>query len=142
MSVVFQSWGFYRQQLMEEAEHSGWPVVRHMMLVYPNNTMMYLRYQFMLGTELLVAPVHEKIDLFDEIRLFLPEKTSWIHIWTGTKYTGTPQTTYNIIFDHIIIGENRWVHIKAPLGQPVVLYIEGSRVGLRFVENLKQRKLL
>ena len=88
---------------MEEAEHSGWPVVRHMMLVYPNNTMMYLRYQFMLGTELLVAPVHEKIDLFDEIRLFLPEKTSWIHVWTGMKYTGTPQTTYNlIIFDHTI----------------------------------------
>lgn len=38
MTVVFQSWGFYRSALMEEAHKLGWPVARHMMLVFPNNS--------------------------------------------------------------------------------------------------------
>ena len=76
---------------MSEAEHYGWPVVRHMMLTYPNNTMMYtedLQYQFMLGTELLVAPVHEHFEFLEERRVFLPENVTWVHVWTGTTYTG------------------------------------------------------
>ena len=91
MSVVFQAWDFYRRELMEEAEEFGWPVVRHMMLVFPNNSMTYtedLRYQFMVGTELLVAPIHNEIDLFDEVRVFLPNETNWTHLWSGKTYTG------------------------------------------------------
>ena len=92
MSIVFQSWDFYRRQLMGEAEEYGWPVARHMMLVYPNNSQVYtedLRYQFMVGTELLVAPVHSRIEsFFDEIPVFLPNNTSWVHLWSGATYTG------------------------------------------------------
>ena len=91
MSVVFQSWDFYRQQLMEEAEQFGWPLARHMMLVFPNNSMVYqedLRYQFMVGTELLVAPVHTRIVLLGEVAVFLPQNTSWVHVWSGKTYTG------------------------------------------------------
>ena len=64
MTVVFQSWAFYRKTLMEEAYKMGWPVARHMFLVFPNNSVAYtnphIRFQFMLGTELLVAPVFKE----------------------------------------------------------------------------------
>ena len=47
MVKVFKAWGFYRDQLMVEVEEYGWPVVRHLMLVYPDNPKVYkedLRY--------------------------------------------------------------------------------------------------
>jgi alpha-glucosidase len=111
MSIVFQSWDFYRQRLMNEAEHYGWPVARHMMLIYPDNPAMYiedLRYQFMIGTELLVAPVlHE---LIEETRVFLPQNTNWIHLWSGNPYTGM-----HIMFKQELlrsVGVHVLVHIQ------------------------------
>ena len=76
---------------MKEAQAYGWPVARHMILGYPNNSGVYsedLRYQFMLGTQLLVAPVYEKFDILEERRVFLPEGTTWVHIWTQKVYRG------------------------------------------------------
>ena len=99
MSVVFQSWGFYRTELMEEAKLYGWPVVRHMILVYPNNSGVYsedLRHQFMLGGELLVAPVHERFeDDLEERRVFLPRDVTWVHLWSGASYKGTLTRTHS-----------------------------------------------
>ena len=96
MAVVFQSWSFYRQQLMDEAFEKGWPVARHMMLVFPSNPKVFemseeLKYQFMLGTELLVAPVLQAFDsttLVPFVRVFLPAGTEWVHVWTSTVYHG------------------------------------------------------
>ena len=96
MAVVFESWGFYRQQLMEEAAEKGWPVARHMMLVFPHNPKVFelseeLKYQFMLGTELLVAPVLQPFNptgLVPFARVFLPVNTEWVHVWTNKVYHG------------------------------------------------------
>lgn len=96
MAIVFESWGFYRTQLMEEASQKGWPVARHMILVFPDNAKVFqlseeLKYQFMIGTELLVAPVLQAFyptGLVPFARVFLPAKTTWIHVWTGTEYQG------------------------------------------------------
>lgn len=89
MTVVFQSWGFYRKILMEEAYEYGWPVARHMMLVYPDNSNVYtedLKFQFMLGTELLVAPVYHEGQT--SVKVFLPASTTWVHTWTKKTFTG------------------------------------------------------
>ena len=89
MTIIFQSWGFYRQALMEEAQAHGWPVIRHMMLAYPNDPLVYtedLRFQFLLGTELLVAPVYTEGASI--VKVFLPAGTSWVHVWSGTMYEG------------------------------------------------------
>ena len=89
MTVVFQSWGFYRSDLMNQAHKLGWPVVRHMMLVFPENPSVYtedLRFQYMLGTQLLVAPVHSRGQ--EEARVFLPAGLVWVHLWTGTQLLG------------------------------------------------------
>lgn len=90
MAVVFQSWGFYRQQLMKEASEFGWPVIRHMMLVFTNNSNVYkeeLTQQFMVGREFLVAPVLKEGE--QEVAVFLPQNTFWIQLWgNGTVYAG------------------------------------------------------
>ena len=90
MTVVFQSWAFYRKTLMKEAYKMGWPVARHMFLVFPNNSVAYtnphVRFQFMLGTELLVAPVFKEGS--SSVKVFLPANTTWIHLWTNKIYKG------------------------------------------------------
>ncbi len=81
---------------MEEAYEKGWPVARHMMLVFPSNPKVFemseeLKYQFMLGTELLVAPVLQAFyptGLVPFVRVFLPAGTEWVHVWTSTVYHG------------------------------------------------------
>jgi alpha-glucosidase (family GH31 glycosyl hydrolase) len=127
MSRVFMSWKFYRDTLVKEAANYGWPVARHMFLVFPSNQEVHvqdLRYQYMLGTELLVAPVVHKGVTTKSV--FLPRGITWIHVWTNESYK----------------GDNEWVEIKAQLGYPVVLYPNGSTVGLQFVKNLKMIKLI
>lgn len=90
MAVVFKSWSFYRDSLMEEAATYGWPVARHMMLVFPNNTHVYteeLNQQFMIGEELLVAPVMNPGQ--DTVKVFLPSGVEWVWLWDISKiYTG------------------------------------------------------
>ena len=89
MSRVHQAWKFYRNTLMTEAADHGWPVIRHMLLVFPNNPSVYkedLRYQFMIGTEILVAPIHEEWS--ESVKVFLPEGSTWLHAWTNTSYQG------------------------------------------------------
>ncbi len=79
-----------------EAADKGWPVARHMILVYPDNPKVFamseeLKYQFMLGTELLMAPVLQAFDttsLVPFVRVFLPAGTAWVHVWTNTVYHG------------------------------------------------------
>lgn len=92
MAVVFQSWGFYRTQLMQEAAQHGWPIVRHMMLAYPNNSKVYeeeLTQQFMVGDSLLVAPVVTSGKV--EVDVFLPMDTHWMLLWGESTlvYEGT-----------------------------------------------------
>ena len=92
MIRVFKAWGFYRTTLIKEASEKGWPVVRHMMLMFPNNTKMYtedLRYQYMLGSELLVAPVYNKTQHQKQLaNVFLPSGSVWVDVWTNKSYTG------------------------------------------------------
>ena len=103
MTVVFQSWAFYRKTLMEEAYKMGWPVARHMFLVFSNNSVAYtnphVRFQFMLGTELLVAPVFKEGS--SSVKVFLPANTTWIHVWTNKIYKGMTKTFYPPFFTHL-----------------------------------------
>ena len=71
---------------MKEAEERGWPVIRHMMLVFPNSSGVYkeeLNKQFMVGDALLVVPVVTKGQ--QQVRAFLPSGTRWRSIWENDK---------------------------------------------------------
>ncbi|MBK9122632.1 MAG: alpha-glucosidase [Chloroflexi bacterium] len=121
---IHEAWGFYRSALVSEAAASGLPVVRPMMLVFPHDPAAYdfVFEQFMVGDELLVAPVLDP-DV-DEAVVYLPEG-SWVQVWTGIEYEG-PQS----------------ITIPAPMGYPAVFFRSGSEVGLRFVVNLRAAGLI
>jgi alpha-glucosidase (family GH31 glycosyl hydrolase) len=99
---VYRAWGFYRDQLIEEAATTGLPVVRHLFIHYPDDLQVYtLSYQqFMVGSELMVAPVLDAGA--NHVRVYLPAG-DWVHLWTETVYRSP-------------VG--RQITIVAPLGQP------------------------
>jgi alpha-glucosidase len=97
----------YFAQLMTEAARSGMPLVRPVFLHYPAEQETYLlRHQFLLGRDLLIAPVTEPGATTG--RIYLPADT-WIESSTGDKLTGP-----------------KWHTFTAPLGRPVAFVREAS----------------
>ncbi len=92
----------YIRACVRENASDGIPVMRTMFLSFPDVPQMArLSDQYMLGDELLVAPVMHKKQ--SERKVVLPEGY-WIHLWTGKQYIG---------------GETS---VFAPLGKPPVFY--------------------
>ncbi|TGJ99631.1 alpha-glucosidase [Leptospira semungkisensis] len=91
----------YLKFLNKEASETGLPILRPLMLSYPNDAKTKdLQNQFLLGEDLLVVPVLEKGE--DSVEGYLPEG-EWEHIWSGVTYKG---------------GD--WVEVDSPLGSPAV----------------------
>jgi alpha-glucosidase len=123
---VYAAWKPYRMKLVNEAAETGLPVVRHPFIHYPHDPEVYgLGYQFMVGSDFMVAPVLDPGE--DVMKIYLPEGR-WIHLWSGRRY-GSPT-------------EGVYVTVDAPIGEPAVFYREGSEAGLRFGEELEQQGLL
>jgi hypothetical protein len=58
---VYKGLASYRKSLVAESAEKGYPVARHLFLHYPGDPNTHeLRYQFLLGPDLLVAPVLDK----------------------------------------------------------------------------------
>ena len=73
MARVYRSLKPYRQELENEMEEKGWPLIRHMYLHYPEDPESpALDLQFMLGADLLVAPVVEKGE--ESVDLYVPTR--------------------------------------------------------------------
>ncbi|XP_047320168.1 sulfoquinovosidase-like [Impatiens glandulifera] len=125
---VYKAWEFYRAQLIEEAARKGLPVCRHLFLHYPNEErVQQLTYQqFLVGEEILVAPVLDKGKKRVKVYFPLDETCTWKHIWTGELYTKP--------------GSEEWV--EASLGYPAVFVKVDSYVGQTFLKNLTQFSLL
>jgi alpha-glucosidase (family GH31 glycosyl hydrolase) len=123
---VYAAWKPYRMELVKEASETGLPVVRHPFIHYPNVTeVLGLNYQFMVGTEFMVAPVLDPGE--DTIEVYLPAGI-WVHLWSGRRYGSLNKGVYETI--------------SAPIGEPAVFYKEGSNAGRRFKEELESRGLL
>lgn len=104
----------YMKELVSENAKSGIPVQRPLFLHYEEDAHCYeIPYEYMLGAELLVAPVY----LSGAIRwdVYLPGGP-WIHLWTGEEY-GT--------------GSHR---VPAALGDIPVFYRKNSRYAPLFEE--------
>lgn len=70
---------------MAQNAATGLPVMRPLFLHYENDAATYtLKYQYLLGQDLLVAPVHEQGRC--DWTLYLPED-HWVNIWTGEAHT-------------------------------------------------------
>lgn len=96
----------YMKKLVKENADTGIPVQRPIFMHYENDSEAYdIQYEYMLGQDVLVAPVHS--EGVEEWEVYLP-KDQWIHFWTGKKFEG---------------GKHK---VKAPIGQPPVFYREDS----------------
>jgi alpha-glucosidase (family GH31 glycosyl hydrolase) len=123
---VYTAWKPYRMELVSEASESGLPVLRHPLIHYANDPEVSgLKYQFMVGPELMFAPVLDPGE--DSVEVYLPAGT-WVHLWTRKRY-GSPQ-------------RGVYETAPAPIGEPTVFYKEDSAEGTRFREELERRGLL
>ena len=123
---IYAAWKPYRMALVREASEKGLPVVRHPFVHYPHDLgVLDLNYQFMVGPEIMVAPVLDPGT--DTVEVYLPAG-GWVHLWTGTTY-GSP-------------GRGVRETIPAPIGEPAVFYKEGSEEGIRFRTELGRQELL
>jgi alpha-glucosidase len=96
----------YRLQALAEYQDSGLPLMRHPYLHYEEDpTLHRLAYQYLLGRDLLVAPVLRP--RARSWRVYLPAD-SWVHLWSG---------------EALPPG---WHRVPAPLGFPPVFYREVS----------------
>ena len=78
----------YMYDLCAEAYQTGVPSVRGLVLEYPDDPVTWgedTRYEFLLGTDILVAPVFKPEDKRDSI--YFPAGT-WIDFWDGTQFEG------------------------------------------------------
>lgn len=117
---IFKALSFYRKQLIQAAADSGYPIVRHPFIQFPDDPNIWtLNYQFMYGSEFMVAPVLDKGQI--SVKLYLP-KGNWVNLWSGE--------TIKQIF-------GGWVTTNAPIGQPVMFYQKGSKVAKQFIDSLK-----
>ena len=114
MTKIYKKLSKYIKAAVKENAEKGIPVQRPLFMHYEADQKCYdLKYQYLLGRDLLVAPVYQKEK--DEWEVYLPED-NWIHLWSGKELSG---------------GE---IKVKAPLGQPPVFYRKDSESRQLFEE--------
>jgi alpha-glucosidase len=115
MARIHEALAAERIELAAEAEESGLPMVRHLLLEYPEDREAWqVHDQYLLGSDLLVAPVLKEGSTMR--RLYLPEG-EWYGLWTGEHYSGPG-----------------WVEVSAALGAPPVFSRNADRTDLRSIE--------
>ncbi len=98
----------YFYTLSYQAASKGYPLIRHLMLQYPDDPETgKLDYQFLIGDRLLAAPVLKRGAR--EWELYLPEG-EWVHWWTGKTYRGPS-----------------WIKVPAGLGE-VPLFVRAGKI--------------
>lgn len=103
--------------LADEAETSGAPILRHLMLVFPEDEQTWnVSDQFMIGDSLLVAPVLEEGAATRSV--YFPAGT-WFDVWTGESVEG---------------GQR--VVVDAPIGSPPAYSRGVDRTDIREWESL------
>ncbi|USD67733.1 alpha-glucosidase [Vibrio sp. SCSIO 43136] len=102
MTRIFTHLKPYTKAAVALNAEKGIPVQRPLFMHYEDDAESYeIKFQYLLGRDLLVAPVYNEGEV--NKRLYLPEDT-WVHAWTGEVYQGG------------------WVEVDAPIGEPAVFY--------------------
>jgi alpha-glucosidase len=123
---VYAAWEPYRKELVREASETGLAVVRHPLIHYPEDPEVYgLEYQFMVGSEFMVAPGLDRGER--SVEVYLPAGR-WVHLWSGKSY-GSSEVGVRLT-------------VEAPVGEPAVFYKEGSSAGEDFRDELRAEGLV
>ena len=95
----------YIKDCVNENADYGTPVMRPLFMHYEEDKTYDIKYQYLLGRDLLVAPVYK--ESASNCSVYLPND-KWIHIWTHREYEGGT------------------FEIEAPIGYPPVFYRKDS----------------
>ena len=96
----------YFKHLSKEYQEQGIPPIRGCFMHYEKDKELYnLKHQFMLGKDLLIAPVIKPKT--NRWKVYLPDDI-WFHSWSGREF-----------------GKG-WFEVDAPIGQPPVFYRKNS----------------
>ncbi|MBD3351203.1 MAG: alpha-glucosidase [Candidatus Lokiarchaeota archaeon] len=97
----------YLIKISEEYQKTGISPIRPLFIHYDNDETCYtLKYQYMLGSDLIVAPVIKRNRR--TWKVYLPDD-SWIHLWTDKEFP------------------KGWVKVQSELGYPPVFYKKESK---------------
>ncbi len=103
----------YLQFCVEENALEGKPVIRPIFLHYEEEPFFTCKDQYLLGRDLLVAPILEEGSTKRAVRL---PSDDWVHLFTAEEYSG---------------GKHR---VEAPMGSPAVFYRKASEFASLFGE--------
>jgi alpha-glucosidase len=104
MTRIYVQLAPYLKSLSQDAIRYGLPVQRPLFLHHEADRRTYaIQDSYLYGRDVLVAPVWQASQT--KRTLYLPQGTSWVHVWTGETFAGGSEIT-----------------IAAPLGQPPVFY--------------------
>lgn len=99
--------------LAQDAGKNGTPLVRHLVLVYPDDRQSRTTHdEFLLGDALLVAPITSAGARTRKV--YFPPGSAWFHVFTGARFEGG--TTSDV---------------DAPIGSPAVFAKDTDRSDLR-----------
>jgi alpha-glucosidase len=122
---IFKGLAAYRKRLVAEAAATGTPLCRHLFLHYPDDPNTHgLRYQFLLGRDVLVAPVLDKGR--EHVDVYFPAGDAWIDLWTGAPAGKA----------------GAWAEMPAPVGKPAVFLRGGGDSNDQIVAGLKAEGVL
>jgi alpha-glucosidase len=107
----------YFADLEVQCASTGLPVIRHTMIHDQTAMTMDLRYQFMLGSDVVVFPVWESRSRM--VRGYIPEG-AWMNPWNNRSLDG-----------------GRWETFDAPYGKPAFLIRTTSRQGTSLLGNIQ-----
>jgi alpha-glucosidase len=106
MTKIFKHLKPYIKAASKLNSEKGMPVQRPLFMHYENDTEAYeIKFQYLFGRDLLVAPVYNEGETVKKV--YLPED-EWVHVWSGKTFTGG------------------WIEVDAPIGQPAVFYRKAS----------------
>lgn len=116
MSRFHAALALYLKEANAKNNQKGIPVMRPLFFYYHDNADYTEMYEYLLGRELLVAPVLDKGQTEKEV--YFPDDT-WVHLWSGKEYTKGHHT------------------VEAPLGEPPVFCRKSSVYLPEFLELAK-----
>jgi len=107
----------YIIEQMKKCCEEGIPLMRPLFLEFPGDGTVYdLEDEYMLGSDILVAPVY--VQGARSRSVYLPKGVKWVDAWSGEAF-----------------GGGRWIERETPLDVIPVYIREGAKISIKLVER-------